>query len=131
ARESRGRASPPSRNLRPGVVAPAKPAFERSTLARPATLAAAPVTPADEPTALRGSLRRLARLQWGMAAAALLLTIVASAIFAPSIAPHDPLAVNIRQRLAPPVWMDGGTPRHLPGPDQSGRSEARPVGKAG
>ena len=86
-----------------------------------ATLEAATVTAADEPTAARGSLRRLVRLKWGMAAAALLLAIVASAVFAPSIAPHDPLAVNIRHRLAPPVWMAGGTPRHLLGTDQIGR----------
>ena len=84
---------------------------------KPARGAARPAASAPS----RGSLRRLVRLKWGMAAAALLLTIVASAIFAPSIAPHDPLAVNIRQRLAPPVWMDGGTPRHLLGTDQIGR----------
>jgi ABC-type dipeptide/oligopeptide/nickel transport system permease subunit len=46
---------------------------------------------------------------------------VASAILAPAIAPHDPLAVNIRHRLAPPVWMEGGTSRHVLGTDQVGR----------
>ena len=51
----------------------------------------------------------------------LLLVIVASAIFAPWIAPHDPLAVNISHRLAPPVWMEGGTSRHVLGTDQVGR----------
>ncbi len=51
----------------------------------------------------------------------LLLVIVASAIFAPWIAPHDPLAVNISHRLAPPAWMAGGTPPHLLGTDQVGR----------
>ena len=51
----------------------------------------------------------------------LLLLIVASAIFAPWIAPHDPLAVNISHRLAPPVWMEGGTPQHVLGTDQVGR----------
>ncbi len=70
---------------------------------------------------LPGSLRRLVRLRWGVAASVILLAIVASAIFAPAIAPHDPLAVNISHRLAPPVWMEGGTPRHVLGTDQVGR----------
>jgi len=70
---------------------------------------------------LPGSLRRLVRLRWGVAASVILLAIVASAIFAPAIAPHDPLAVNISHRLAPPVWMEGGTPQHVLGTDQVGR----------
>jgi len=86
-----------------------------------ATLEATTVTTADEPTALQGSLRRLGRLKWGLAASVTLLAIVASAIFAPAIAPHDPLAVNISHRLAPPVWMEGGTSRHVLGTDQVGR----------
>ena len=74
-----------------------------------------------ESTAARASLRRLWRLKWGMAAAALMLLIVASAVLAPWLAPYDPLAVDIQHRLAPPVWMDGGTPQHLLGTDQVGR----------
>jgi peptide/nickel transport system permease protein len=64
---------------------------------------------------------RLGRLRWGAAAAGVLLLIIASAVFAPLIAPHDPLAVDIRHRLSPPAWMDGGTPDHLLGTDQVGR----------
>src|SRR5206468_11116414 len=92
-----------------------------------ATLEATTVTTADEPTALQGSLRRLVRLRWGVAASVILLAIVASAIFAPAIAPHDPLAVNISHRLAPPVWMEGGTPQHVLGTDQVGRDQ---IGRA-
>jgi len=73
------------------------------------------------PSAAQVSLRRLWRLKWGLAAAALMLGIVTSALFAPWIAPHDPLAVNIRHRLAPPAWMEGGTAQHLLGTDQVGR----------
>jgi ABC-type dipeptide/oligopeptide/nickel transport system permease subunit len=90
-------------------------------MARMATLEATTGTTADEPTALRGSLRRLVRLKWGMAAAAIMLVIVGSAIIAPWLAPHDPLSVNIRHRLAPPAWMDGGARSHLLGTDQIGR----------
>jgi ABC-type dipeptide/oligopeptide/nickel transport system permease subunit len=67
------------------------------------------------------SLRRVWRLKWGLAATVLLLAIVASAVFAPWLAPHDPLAVNIRHRLAPPAWMEGGAPAHWLGTDQVGR----------
>jgi ABC-type dipeptide/oligopeptide/nickel transport system permease subunit len=71
--------------------------------------------------ARRATLRRLLRLRWGLAAGGILLVIIASAVFAPWVAPHDPLAVNIRHRLAPPTWMEGGAPDHLLGTDQVGR----------
>jgi peptide/nickel transport system permease protein len=64
---------------------------------------------------------RLWRLKWGVVAGALLLAIVASAALAPWVVSHDPLAVNIRHRLAPPAWMEGGTPAHWLGTDQVGR----------
>jgi ABC-type dipeptide/oligopeptide/nickel transport system permease subunit len=74
-----------------------------------------------EPAELRVSLRKVARLKWGLAAAALMLVIAAAALLAPWVAPHDPLAVNIRHRLAPPTWMEGGAPEHVLGTDQVGR----------
>jgi len=67
------------------------------------------------------SLRRLWRLKWGLAATAIMLLIVGSAVLAPWLAPFDPLSVNIRHRLAPPAWLEGGTPEHLLGTDQVGR----------
>jgi peptide/nickel transport system permease protein len=69
----------------------------------------------------RASLRRLWRLKWGLAAAAVMLAIVLVTLLAPWVAPHDPLTVNIRHRLAPPAWMPGGTADHLLGTDQIGR----------
>jgi len=50
-----------------------------------------------------------------------LLVIVACSALATWIAPHDPLAVDIRHRLSPPAWMDGGTRDHLLGTDPVGR----------
>ncbi|MGH7374534.1 MAG: ABC transporter permease [Candidatus Rokuibacteriota bacterium] len=76
---------------------------------------------AAAPTVAQVSRRRLWRLKWGLAATAIMLVIVGSAVFAPWIAPHDPLAVNIRHRLAAPAWMEGGTTAHLLGTDQVGR----------
>jgi peptide/nickel transport system permease protein len=93
----------------------------RPPLETSATLEATTVPTADAPTALQASLRRLWRLKWGIAATVILVAIVTSAIFAPSIAPHDPLAVNIGHRLAPPAWMDGGASQHVLGTDQIGR----------
>jgi peptide/nickel transport system permease protein len=72
---------------------------------------------AAAPTVAQVSRRRLWRLKWGLAATAIMLVIVGSAVFAPWIAPHDPLAVNIRHRLAAPAWMEGGTTAHLLGTD--------------
>ncbi len=76
---------------------------------------------AAAPTATQVSLRRLWRLKWGLAAAAVMLLIVGSAALAPWVSPHDPLQVNIRHRLAPPAWMEGGGAAHPLGTDQVGR----------
>ena len=73
------------------------------------------------PGETRGSLRRLWRLKWGVAAAAIMLLIVGVTVLAPWVAPHDPINVNIRHRLAPPAWMEGGDARHQLGTDQVGR----------
>jgi ABC-type dipeptide/oligopeptide/nickel transport system permease subunit len=78
-------------------------------------------TRATGAVARRVTLRRLLRLRWGLAAVAALLLIVASAVLAPWVSPHDPLAVNIRHRLAPPAWMQGGAVEHPLGTDQVGR----------
>ncbi len=65
--------------------------------------------------------RRIWRFKWGVAAAAVLLVIVGSAVFAPWLAPDNPLSVDIQHRLSSPVWMAGGTTAHLLGTDQVGR----------
>lgn len=67
------------------------------------------------------ALRRVWRLKWGLAAGAIMLAIVAVTALAPWVAPYDPLVVDIRHRLAPPAWMDGGSRTHLLGTDQVGR----------
>lgn len=64
---------------------------------------------------------RLWRLKGSVIAGCLLLAIVAAAIFAPVVAPHDPFDANIMLRLRPPLWMPGGVPEHVLGTDQVGR----------
>ncbi len=71
--------------------------------------------------ARHAALQRLLRLRWGLAAAGVLFLIVAGSMLAPWVSPHDPLAVNIRHRLAPPAWMEGGDAQHLLGTDPVGR----------
>jgi peptide/nickel transport system permease protein len=52
--------------------------------------------------------------------AAVLVLMVAAAIFAPQLAPYDPLQTSLSQRLAPPAFA-GGTEAHLLGTDKLGR----------
>ncbi|HET7342022.1 MAG TPA: ABC transporter permease [Methylomirabilota bacterium] len=73
------------------------------------------------PRPARLSLRRLWRLKWGLAAAAVMLLIVLGAVAAPWVSPHDPVRVDIRHRLGPPAWMEGGARAHPLGTDQIGR----------
>jgi len=51
----------------------------------------------------------------------ILFLVVASALFAPQLAPHDPLKQNIRTKLLPLSWMEGGHPEYLLGTDNLGR----------
>ena len=53
--------------------------------------------------------------------AALFGVLLICAIFAPWLAPHDPIAADAALRLIPPVWNDGGTWDHPLGTDAFGR----------
>ena len=65
---------------------------------------------------------RLPALRHGLTlfGAAIVGLAIFVAIFAPSLAPHNPFAQNLNNRLIPPLWM-GGQPGHLLGTDQLGR----------
>jgi peptide/nickel transport system permease protein len=70
----------------------------------------------------RGSaFRRLLRSPGGSVGLALVVLVVAVAILAPAISPHDPAKQNIVQRLQPPFWMEGGSLEHPLGTDSVGR----------
>ncbi len=75
---------------------------------------------AAAPGAGRRRRRRLRADTLTLAGSGLAL-IVLLGLAAPLIAPHDPNAVNMLARIAPPVWMDGGTWTHPLGTDQIGR----------
>src|SRR6185369_5330835 len=50
-----------------------------------------------------------------------LAAAVVCAVFAPQLAPHDPLTGDLSARLRPPTWMDAGSRAHPLGTDQLGR----------
>ncbi len=53
--------------------------------------------------------------------AVLLIVLVIPALLAELIAPHDPIDGNLRARLLPPAWTDGGDWSYPLGSDRQGR----------
>jgi peptide/nickel transport system permease protein len=51
----------------------------------------------------------------------LLVSLILIAVFAPLLAPHDPLQQSLSARMLPPVWANGGNWEYLLGTDQVGR----------
>jgi peptide/nickel transport system permease protein len=56
-----------------------------------------------------------------VALALLMFFLMIPALFAPQVAPYDPLQGSLAKRLKPPVWQEGGTIDHLLGTDKLGR----------
>ena len=50
-----------------------------------------------------------------------LIVMIAVALLAPLLAPHDPLAQDLSKRVIPPVWHEKGSWEHVLGTDQFGR----------
>lgn len=72
--------------------------------------------------AKRGRLRRsLFRAKPALLALIILFLITLIALFAPSLAPHEPDRVNVELRLLPPYWQEGGSPSYPLGTDSLGR----------
>jgi dipeptide transport system permease protein len=67
---------------------------------------------------LAGLARGGVRLWVGAALAALL---VLAALFAPMLAPHDPLEQDLLSAQLPPMWVQGGDPAYILGTDSLGR----------
>ena len=81
-----------------------------------------PPAPSGVPGAL--ALRRawtLLRRYPVIPVAVLLLVLVIPALFAEIVAPHDPIDGDLRSRLLPPAWTDGGEWSHVLGTDRQGR----------
>ena len=67
------------------------------------------------------TLQRLLRSPGGLVGSVLVVLVVALAIIAPWISPHDPGRQNIVNRLKPPFWVEGGTLEYPLGTDSVGR----------
>lgn len=67
------------------------------------------------------AVRLLARNRLAIAGALVYLAIVALAVLAPVIAPHDPALQTLSNRLAPPAFLAGGSSDYLLGADNLGR----------
>ena len=68
---------------------------------------------------LPGIWRRARRWPW--LPLSLLLLVVFAGVLAPWIAPEDPRKGNLRARMAPPIWLEGGSMEHVLGTDHLGR----------
>lgn len=87
-------------------------------------MATATANPALDRPAAPGALRRvwtLLRRYPVVPVGILLVALVIPAIFAEVVAPHDPIDGDLRDRLLPPAWTDGGEWSHPLGTDRLGR----------
>jgi peptide/nickel transport system permease protein len=72
-------------------------------------------------SSLRGALHELARQPRVWVGGVILLAAVLLAIFAPWVAPHDPLDQDLLHMLAPPAWTPDGSASYPLGTDGLGR----------
>lgn len=48
-------------------------------------------------------------------------TMIVMAVLAPLLAPHDPINQTLKDKLLPPMWLEGGMPKYVLGTDAFGR----------
>ncbi|MCA0318797.1 MAG: ABC transporter permease [Proteobacteria bacterium] len=77
-----------------------------------------PVVATAEPSRL---MRRVMGHKGLLFGSAVFGIIVLIALLAPLIAPHDPYAQDLNNRLVPPIWYERGTWTHVLGTDNLGR----------
>ena len=89
-----------------------------------ATAGISPKSVAATAPARTHTLRQLLKRKTFVIGAIGLTIIVLIAIFAPFLAPHDPLKQDLANSLAPPFWAEGGTFDYPLGTDTLGRDVA-------
>src|SRR5687768_10700917 len=77
--------------------------------------------PFTQQRGLRGLLGELWQDKAGFFGAVFLAVLLLAAVFAPLVAPYDPAAQSLSDRLQPPAWGDGGSWSHPLGTDNLGR----------
>ncbi len=70
---------------------------------------------------IRQVFHRLGQARVGGVGLAMVALVVAMAVFAPFIAPGDPLEQDLLARLRPPFWEEKADPKYTLGTDQVGR----------
>lgn len=66
-------------------------------------------------------MKRVLKRKTALIGLIIIIVVIATAFFAPKIAPHDPELVDLNNRLKPPFWMEGGTTEYPLGTDSLGR----------
>lgn len=78
----------------------------------------------EEPT-LTSRLAYVGKLLWkdklAIVGVIIMVMVIFSAIFAPQLAPYDPLQQDLRSTKQPPAWHEEGTADHFLGTDKLGR----------
>lgn len=82
---------------------------------------AAIVSAADRGGGWRRLAAELGRDRAGLTGVLILAGLLLMAAAAPLLSPHPPTAQDLRARLAPPAWQEGGSWRHPLGTDHLGR----------
>ena len=77
--------------------------------------------PAPHAGPWRRAWRRLRRRRGALAGLTVVMMFVALALFAPWIAPHDPLDQDLASAMQPPFGLAGGDVSHILGSDDLGR----------
>ena len=91
-------------------------------MALPSTAAAAiPATISPVPSPVRAFCAHYATNTGAVVALGFFLLLVCAALFAPWLAPHDPIEQFRNHLLTPPVWTPKGNPLFLLGTDELGR----------
>lgn len=94
-----------------------------STLSTPTTGEPAPLAPGIDQLPPRRNrwFYRWRTSPLGVAGSLMVAFVLAVALFAPLLAPHDPSQHHRRQRFLPPIWQEGSDPQFILGTDQLGR----------
>ena len=74
-----------------------------------------------QPSATTMLARRVLGHRSFVVAAFIMVGLILAAVFAPLLAPHDPLDQDLTRRLIPPIWSERGTWEHVLGTDMMGR----------
>ena len=83
------------------------------------TSASKPVIPGQDRGRIRGWIHEANR--YPIIPGIIMLFMMIAALFAPLVAPHDPLYGYLGDREIPPIWYPEGSITHIMGTDQQGR----------